>query len=94
MSFIAFVKVFIIQHVSFKTQTLDATNKVIKDEGTLRDRLPLPQFFNVVEHDIVVPWSKARDPAAVNSKAWKSVPDIELKDWTAAYQWILERKET
>ena len=58
------------------------------------DRLPLPQFFNVVEHDIVVPWSKARDPAAVNSKAWKSVPDIELKDWTAAYQWILERKET
>jgi hypothetical protein len=60
----------------------------------LRDRLPLGQFLHVVEHDIVVPWSKARDPAATNNKAWKSEPIFELKDYTDAYQWMLMRKET
>ena len=64
---------------------LESTNRVVKDESTLRNRLPLGQFLHVVEHDIIVPWSKARDPTKVNNKTWKSVPDFEFLEFSTAY---------
>ena len=70
------------------------TNRVIKNEATLRNRfLPLGQFLNVVKFDIVHQWSIARIPDAVNNKAWSFEPEIGLADYTSAYQWILKRKD-
>ena len=45
--------------------------------------------FFVIEHDIIVSWSEARDPTKVNNKAWKNELDFELEGSINAYQWIL-----
>jgi hypothetical protein len=71
---------------------LEAVNRIIKDEYTLRERLVLSRF-TVVVFDIVRKWSKERDPSNINAKIYKQEPTIQLKNWTDAYEWAKSKKE-
>ena len=70
-----------------------STNRVINDESTIRERLPLGQFLDTVETKIVGRWSKERRPGEINSKKWYSEPVVSTLDYTKSYQWISEQKE-
>jgi len=65
---------------------LEATNNVIKRECTLRERLPLGDFFTKIM-DYVRGWSIALDPEGVNFVSVATKPTISLKLETAAYNW-------
>jgi hypothetical protein len=54
-------------YVPSTNNALEATNRVIKDEDTLRERLVLSRF-TVVLFSIVNKWSKERNPTRINSK--------------------------
>lgn len=60
---------------------LEAINRTIKKENTMRERLPLPRFLTVAE-DIVKGWSLTRGSDTFSDQP---VPDLEL--WTKAFQW-------
>ncbi|KAH9644325.1 hypothetical protein HF086_003110 [Spodoptera exigua] len=60
---------------------LESFNRSIKDSHTLRERLPLSRFISVATN-MVKEWSKDHKP-----ETFKTLPPIELKDWTLAYQW-------
>lgn len=60
---------------------LESFNRTIKDSHTLRERLPLSRFISVATN-MVKEWSKDHKP-----ETFKTLPPIELKDWTLAYQW-------
>ncbi|CAF4666795.1 unnamed protein product [Rotaria socialis] len=62
-------------HVPSTNNALEATNRVIKDEDTLRERLVLSRF-TVVLYSIVNKWSKERNPTLINSKKFKHQPLI------------------
>ena len=49
---------------------LELTNRVIKDEGIKRERLPLARF-TVIVFEIVNKWLKERNPTRVNSKTFE-----------------------
>lgn len=71
---------------------LEATNSVIKKEYTLRERLPVGQFLhNILE--LLVRWSKERNPESPNFKKFCEVPTISLQQWTCAYQWAMLNKK-
>jgi len=72
--------------------SLEATNRIIKDDYTLRERLVLSRFISVV-FEIVKKWSKERNPSNVNSKMYKEEPSIQLRNWTDAYNWVKSNKE-
>jgi SWIM zinc finger len=65
---------------------LEATNNNIKREHTLRKRLGLDDFFQVVTRGIVLGWSIDRRDS---EKTISDRPKISLKMWTAAYQWSI-----
>ncbi|RNA25215.1 hypothetical protein BpHYR1_049505, partial [Brachionus plicatilis] len=65
--------------------SLEATNRVIKDEDTLRDRLVLSRF-TVVALSIVKKWSIERNPSKQNTT-------IKLSDWTNGYNWAKLNKQ-
>jgi len=56
---------------------LEARNWVVKDEDTIRERLPLSRF-TVVVFQIVKKWSKERNPTRVNAKKFEHQPTITL----------------
>jgi len=70
---------------------LEATNAVIKQEHTFRERLPVGQFFISLE-DLLHKWSVARNPAPVNCIPFKDAPSISLFAWTTAFQWVMGKK--
>ncbi|CAF4368506.1 unnamed protein product [Rotaria sp. Silwood2] len=74
-------------HVPSTNNALEATNRVIKDEDTLRERLVLSRF-TVVLFSIVNKWSKERNPTLINSKKFEHQPLITLPIWTDAYNWV------
>ena len=51
------------------------------------------QLLRVLEFDIVLQWSIARNPDAVNNKAWSFEQQVDLADYTSVFQWILKRKD-
>ncbi|CAF0939948.1 unnamed protein product [Didymodactylos carnosus] len=63
---------------------LEATNRVIKDEDTLRERLVLAGF-TVVLFPSVNKWSKERNPAGINSEKFEHQSSITLSHWTDGY---------
>ena len=67
---------------------LEATNRVIKMEHTLRKRLPVGQFMNGVG-DLIRKWSADRNPASVNCVPFSESYTISLKEWTTAYHCCL-----
>ena len=71
---------------------LESTNRVVKDESTMRERLPLGQFLDTVDNKIVGRWSRERQPGLVNGKKWHKEPIITTLDFTKGYQWISEKK--
>jgi hypothetical protein len=54
-------------NVPSTNNALEATNRYIKDEDTIRERLPLSRS-TVVVFSIVNKWSKERNPTHVNAK--------------------------
>ena len=64
---------------------LESTNRVIKDEDTLRSRLPLSQFVAVCLQ-IAKKWSESY--FGPSPTVFASTPTIGLNDWTDAYHWI------
>ncbi len=79
-------------YVPSTNNALEATNRVIKDEDTIRERLPLSRF-TVVVFEIVNKWSKERNPARVNSKTFEHQSLIKLSHWTDGYNWVKLNKE-
>lgn len=81
--------------VPSQDNALESTNKYMKDKGTLRKRLPISQFVELIKNRIVKDWSTDRNPLIMyndelvdnlNCKKFHMEPVIELADWTAAYQ--------
>lgn len=69
---------------------LEATNRVIKDEQTFRERLDLSQFRFVL-YNMVRQWSIEYEQGLNTINLSK--PDIELKWWTAGYQFARSNKK-
>jgi len=67
---------------------LEASNRVIKDEHTLRERIPLNQF-KILAMEMIQKWSLAY---AYKLKAISKCPTITLETWIAAYNWVKENK--
>ena len=72
-------------YVPSTNNALEATNRVIKDEDTIRERLVLSRF-TVVLFSIVNKWSKERNPVRMNSKKFEHQPSITLSHWTEGLQ--------
>ncbi|CAF2112912.1 unnamed protein product, partial [Rotaria magnacalcarata] len=79
-------------HVPNTNNALEVTNRVIKDEDILRERLVL-SGFTVVLYSIVNKWSKERNPTLINSKKFEHQPLITLSAWTHAYNWVKLNKD-
>lgn len=70
-------------HVPSTNNSVESTNRVIKDEHTFRERLDISRFRTVL-YGMIEKWSLAY----VNGlKEIHKRPNIELKIWTAAYVW-------
>lgn len=67
---------------------LESCNKVIKDEYTLRERLPINRF-KIVAMKMVLKWSTDYKNGL---KEFHKIPSITLPVWTAAYQWVKMKK--
>ena len=65
---------------------IEAVNRTLKKENTLRERLPLSRFLTVAEN-IVRSWSKSRDPSDPNHLPFSTDPNPGLPLWTAAFHW-------
>ncbi|RNA35391.1 hypothetical protein BpHYR1_047270 [Brachionus plicatilis] len=63
---------------------LESTNKVIKDEGTDRDRLSLNDFMKVMK-DMLQKWSLDRDAEFTTTKNFGLKPIISTREWTFGY---------
>jgi hypothetical protein len=70
------------------TNALEATNKVIKDENTFRERLPLSRF-KVLAFERVEKWSKSYQR---DLKQYSNKQTILLDLWTNGYQWAKSNK--
>lgn len=68
---------------------LESFNRVIKDENTLRTRLPISRF-RILALETVGKWSKEY---ANNLKEFKTVTTFTLELWTEGYQWARMKKE-
>lgn len=79
-------------YIPSTNNALEATNRVIKDEDTIRERLVLSRF-TVVVFSIVKKWLKERNPARVNSKQFEHQPSMTLSQWTNGYNWVKLNKE-
>jgi len=87
-------------HCPIQNNGLEGTNSYIKKEGTLRKRLSILQFLNLLMNGFVKRWSTDRKPtvtverdgvlveeANVNLKKFNLEPIIRLEDYTTGYQW-------
>ncbi|CAF3712454.1 unnamed protein product [Rotaria socialis] len=70
----------------------EATNKVVKDDGTFRERHVLSRFL-VIASNIINNWSIERDPSSTNAKLFTVKPTICLNLWTSSYQWAKSTKD-
>ncbi|CAF4240681.1 unnamed protein product [Rotaria sordida] len=71
--------------------SLEATNRVIKDEHTFRERHPLSRFFTIA-NDIVNRWSKSRNQNQTDPIIYSIEPTIALQKWTNAYHFAKSSK--
>jgi hypothetical protein len=65
---------------------LEATNRHVKERGTFRRKLPLPEFITMV-NKLVQNWSNERNPEHNHCKHFVSIPPIETKLATLGYQY-------
>lgn len=66
---------------------LEATIGTLKNEGTMRERLPVEQFLSLLEHSILRKWSLERDPQNPNFKPFCMKPEYDTQIWTDANNW-------
>ncbi|CAF1490264.1 unnamed protein product, partial [Rotaria sordida] len=71
--------------------SLEATNRVIKDEHTFRERHSLSRFF-IIANEIVNKWSKSRNQNQIDPILFSTEPTISLKKWTDAYHFAKSSK--
>jgi hypothetical protein len=71
--------------------SLEATNKVIKDEHTFRERHPLARFLTIA-NDIVSKWSISRNQDQTDPMVFSTEPTITLKKWTDSYHFAKSSK--
>ena len=69
---------------------LEATNRVIKDENTFRERLPLSRF-KVLAFETVEKWSRSYERGL---KQYNDKQTISLDLWTHGYQWAKSNEST
>lgn len=62
---------------------LESTNRLIKDEHTLRERMDLGKF-RIALFEMVETWSKRYTTGIKSTNP--DAPEIELQQWTAGYQ--------
>lgn len=68
---------------------LESTNRMIRDENIIRERLPLNQFCYVLI-EIIEAFSRKYEN---NSTSFADEVFIDLKMWTSAYQWAKLNKK-
>jgi hypothetical protein len=68
------------------TNELEATNKVIKDEVTKRQLMPVMNFFLKIQL-WVGEQSVRSEPAFANFEHFATTHTFETKDWVAANAW-------
>lgn len=71
----------ILKTVPSSNNAIEAANRLIKDEHTLRERFDLGQFRAVL---LLETWSLAY---VDGEKEFHDTPEIKLEQWTAAYAW-------
>ena len=65
---------------------LESTNNVLKNECTLRQRLPIREFILQIFEKLGT-WSKLVDPESPNHKPYSLAPDLPLKLQADSYYW-------
>ena len=85
-------------HSPCQNNSLESTNRYVKEEGTLRQRIGVMQFLNILETGFVKRWSTDTTVTVLvegqlvnepnkNLKKFNNEPVFDLKDYTCAYQW-------
>lgn len=82
-----------VKYTPSHNNALEATNKVIKDKNTIRERLSLSQFL-IVSCDIVKNWSLDRTQSEINRRIFYKEQPIDLELYTKEYQWLKLNKTT
>ena len=73
---------------------LESTNRVVKDEGTYRVKLPLGRFLEVVKVDIIEKWSRDRDTSKPFSKTFIEKPEINHALWVQGFHLNIDDRPT
>ena len=88
-----------------QTNSIESTNRYIKDKGTFRDRLSVVDFLKVLENGFVRNWSIDRSSTLKRTINGEQIveqnkkfipfmvePSIKLKELTISYQWNDQNK--
>ena len=75
-----------------QNNSLKSTNRSVKDDDTMRERLSIGKFFDVVEYETVLMWGHRTNPGNLNFKPYANNVTISLATWTSAWQWCQEQK--
>lgn len=68
---------------------IEGTNSVIKSQHTFRERWPLKKFLTGL-NSLVENWSYYRNPACPNYKEFCQIYVPSTKEWTSAFNWLLD----
>lgn len=71
---------------------LESTNGIIKEQKTLRERLPTNVFLAKMK-DIAFNWSKRRDSDSINCIHFDAFPFIELDKWTRGFHLAIDESK-
>ena len=74
--------------------SLEATNNVIKNEATIRERLPLKRFLHILRTSIIGKWSKERNPEKRFPISFKTEPVPNGKMWRKGFKLSISKVET
>ena len=72
---------------------LESTNGIIKEQKTLRERLPTNVFLTKMK-DIAFNWSKRHDSDSINCIHFDAFPFIELDKWTRGFHLKLMNRKS
>jgi hypothetical protein len=73
---------------------LESTNDNVKSQATLRTKLSLERFLEVVTNDIIEKWSKERDESKPYSKAFITTPSLSHSLWVQAFHLSIDDRLT
>jgi hypothetical protein len=81
------------QNLVMSNNGIEATNGVIKNEGTYRERMNLFMFTDVTKR-MIRNWGNERNPVSPNCISFQVQPDLVAKDYTDAYVWARDNVAT